>query len=206
MSSTNGDTLKLMFVGAIILALLVAFISSEKPRAEVTLTVGVLGALSVIVFVCCSSSVSHPFDEIVNHQSSSSQLFSNSVSAHHPKSATDTDQELLLKEIPELKRSDVELSHSRQARVYTPNIHLADAINVRTNPELVPASNSGLAFCNVLKYLRKHNVLKHSTDLNINAQYSKTVATYNGEDGRVKVSATRLKPKKVVVENISFDN
>lgn len=71
--------------------------------------------------------------------------------------------------------------------------------------QIIPVNNSGLAFTNVVNYLRKHDVVKNSTDLKIVVKPSETCASYYAKNGKMLVEASSNNPRKVSAETVNFE-
>lgn len=71
--------------------------------------------------------------------------------------------------------------------------------------QIIPVNNSGLAFTNVVNYLRKHDVINNSTDLEIVVKPSETCASYYAQNGKMLVEANSDNPRKVSAKIVNFE-
>ena len=71
--------------------------------------------------------------------------------------------------------------------------------------QIIPVNNSGLAFTNVVNYLRKHDVVKNSTDLEIVVKLGETYASYYAKNGKMLVEAGSDNPRKVSAKIVNFE-
>lgn len=215
MSGADGKQLAIAVIGTLAL-LFLYMLFTEKTPAEITILVGIPLILGVILFVGTSPSIDQPFGLLIKgvQQNRTQRQKADNIKAKpdkHSKTIVKSNyQDNLKKHFPELKRANVELiGDSSTISIYCNNKRIATAINT-DDPndklmQIIPVNNSGLAFTNVVNYLRKHDVVKNSTDLKIVVKLGETYASYYDKNGKMLVEAGSDNPRKVSAKTVNFE-
>lgn len=210
MSGADSKQLVVAVIGIIALLFLYMFFN-EKTPAEITILVGIPLVLGVILFVGTSPSIDQPFGLLIKGVQQNRTQHQEPDTDKRPKAIVKSNyQDNLKKHFPELKRANVELvGNSSTISIYCNKKRIATSINTNDPNgklmQIIPINDSGLAFTNVVNYLRKHDVVKNSTDLKIVVKPSETYASYYAKNGKMLVEANSDNPRKVSAKTVNFE-